>query len=171
MNTIRLAKYESPAGTLLLGSYAEALCMCDWCIGMRSENTLRRLSTQLCAKPVSYAASKILEQAATELDEYFRGVRVRFETPLMFSGTPFRQKVMEQLHSIPYGETISYSELSCRLGRPRAVRATASAVAANPLSLFVPCHRVIASSGALAGYAGGLDAKKCLLQMEHRNYI
>lgn len=167
MNTIHLAKYESPVGTLLLGSFADRLIMCDWCTGGRSEATLRKLSAYFSATSVSYTPSENIVRATAELDEYFRGERKGFGVPLLFSGTTFRHKVVEQLQSIPYGETISYIELARRVGRPRAVRATATAVASNPLSIFLPCHRVVASNGALAGYAGGLEAKKKILQLEN----
>jgi methylated-DNA-[protein]-cysteine S-methyltransferase len=101
-----------------------------------------------------------------QLEEYFAGARDAFDLPVGPPGTPFQQRVWDELARIPYGQTITYAELATRIGRPTAVRAAGAANGANPVSIVIPCHRVIGSSGALTGYSGGLDAKRFLLELE-----
>jgi len=107
-----------------------------------------------------------LEAAAEQLAAYFTGARQTFELALAPAGTPFQQEVWEVLRGIPWGETVSYSELAARLGRPEAVRAVGAANGRNPLAIVVPCHRVIGADGTLVGYAGGLERKRALLRLE-----
>lgn len=107
-----------------------------------------------------------LQDAARELKEYLSGRRRGFESPLDLRGTPFQLKVWEQLRRIPYGETASYGEIAKAVGVPKGARAVGMANNANPVLLMVPCHRVIGSSGALAGYRYGLDLKQKLLHLE-----
>ena len=102
----------------------------------------------------------------TQLEEYFAGERTAFDLPLAPAGTPFRQVVWEELQRIEYGETTTYAALAARIGRPAAVRATGAANGANPISIIIPCHRVIGSNGSLTGYGGGLGAKRFLLELE-----
>ncbi|MBM3673690.1 MAG: methylated-DNA--[protein]-cysteine S-methyltransferase [Actinobacteria bacterium] len=101
-----------------------------------------------------------------QLDEYFAGERTEFELALAPEGTPFQLEVWEALRAIPYGETISYGELASRVGRPGAARAVGAANGRNPLSIVVPCHRVIGANGTLTGFGGGLGWKRCLLELE-----
>lgn len=109
----------------------------------------------------------VLVAAVEQLQQYLRGERTRFELPLdLAGGTPFQRDVWQALLSIGCGHTTSYGALSQQLGRPDAVRAVGAAVARNPVSVVVPCHRVLGKDGALTGYAGGLDRKSALLQLE-----
>jgi methylated-DNA-[protein]-cysteine S-methyltransferase len=109
----------------------------------------------------------VLRACASQLTEYFTGGRVVFELPLnLESGTPFQQKVWHALLQIPSARTVSYGALSQGLGQASAVRAVAAAVGRNPLTIVVPCHRVVGGNGALTGYAGGLDRKRELLLLE-----
>ncbi len=101
-----------------------------------------------------------------QLQAYFTNGRFIFELPFAFIGTAFQKQVWQQLVSIPAGETCTYTEIADRIGRPTAVRAVATAIAHNPLSIIVPCHRVVARSGALAGFAGGIERKRFLLDHE-----
>lgn len=110
---------------------------------------------------------EVLEDAAYQLQEYFDGIRENFELQLNPQGTDFQQKVWKELLNIPYGKTLSYLELSKRLGDVKAIRAVAAANGKNPLWIIVPCHRVIGSDGSLTGYAGGLHRKKWLLAHEN----
>ena len=103
-----------------------------------------------------------------QLDEYFAAQRRVFDVPLLTVGTPFQRAVWELLTTIPFGGTRSYAWLAAQLGHPRAVRAVAAANRANALSIFIPCHRVVGSSGSLTGYAGGLAAKRLLLGLEQQ---
>jgi methylated-DNA-[protein]-cysteine S-methyltransferase len=112
--------------------------------------------------------SSVLKLAVKQLDEYFSNDRTSFDILLLFTGTDFQRLVFDELRKIPYGVNVSYSELAEHVGRPSAVRAVANANGRNPLSLFVPCHRVIGNNGSLTGYAGGLSAKKFLLDLESK---
>lgn len=115
-------------------------------------------------------AHPVLQQASRELEQYFAGELRRFDTPLappeLRLGTAFQHEVWDALRAIPSGETRSYAELARSIARPSAVRAVGAANALNPVSIFVPCHRVIGAAGSLTGYAGGLDAKRWLLEHE-----
>jgi methylated-DNA-[protein]-cysteine S-methyltransferase len=109
----------------------------------------------------------VLQAACSQLAAYFSARAARFSLPLDVSvGTPFQQSVWERLRAIPYGVTQSYGEIARYLGQPAASRAVGAAVGRNPLSIIVPCHRVVGSNGALTGYAGGLERKIALLQLE-----
>ena len=109
---------------------------------------------------------RVLNDAMDQLTEWFAGTRTMFDLPLDLGGTKFQQSVWKQLCLIPYGETISYGELARRLGKPTAYRAVGLANGRNPVSIIVPCHRVIATDGTLGGYGGGLDRKTWLLEHE-----
>src|SRR4051812_13092182 len=109
-----------------------------------------------------------LAGAATELEEYFTGARRAFGLPLALRGTPFQQRVWAELREIPYGATVSYTELAERVGRPDIVRAVAAAVGRTPVPIVVPCHRVLGADGSLTGYGGGLQRKRALLDLERR---
>ncbi|MEZ9232115.1 methylated-DNA--[protein]-cysteine S-methyltransferase [Vibrio amylolyticus] len=152
----RYSHYQSPLGQLTLQANEKGL------LGL----WLPVYTTQpddLGEKDESFP---ILKEAAVQLDEYFASERTEFQLPLAPQGTDFQQKVWHELCQIPYGESWSYKELAERLGKPTASRAVGMANGKNPISIIVPCHRVIGKSGKLTGYAGGLDAKKKLLKLE-----
>ena len=108
----------------------------------------------------------VLRETERQLKEYFAGRRKTFNLKLDFAGTPFQKKVWQALLTIPFGETRSYAQIAKQVGKPKAVRAVGAANGRNPISIVAPCHRVIGSSGALTGYAGGLEAKAHLLGLE-----
>jgi methylated-DNA-[protein]-cysteine S-methyltransferase len=109
----------------------------------------------------------VLQQAKAQLQDYFAGQRQQFDLPLtLATGTAFQQAVWQALLAIPSGATCSYGQLASRIGKPSAVRAVGAAVGRNPLTIVVPCHRVIGTNGSLTGYAGGLNRKTTLLQLE-----
>jgi len=110
----------------------------------------------------------IFEKCKKQLDEYFFGERKIFDLPIKPSGTPFQEKVWNELVKIPFGRTISYLELSRRIGNVKSIRAVGTANGRNNLSIVVPCHRVIGSDGSLTGYAGGLKRKQWLLEHENK---
>ena len=115
----------------------------------------------------SAPAHPVLREAARQIDAYFSAALKTFDLPLDLSaGTDFQQTVWQALLTLPRGQTCTYGELSGRIGRPSAVRATGGAIGRNPLIVIVPCHRVIGQGGALTGYAGGLVRKRVLLQLE-----
>jgi methylated-DNA-[protein]-cysteine S-methyltransferase len=111
-------------------------------------------------EPGAFAAAK------AQLDEYFAGRRTGFDLALEAIGTPFQRRVWGALGQVGYGETLSYGELARRLGRPRAARAVGAANGSNPISIVIPCHRLIGAGGAMTGYAGGVEAKRSLLDLE-----
>ena len=104
--------------------------------------------------------------AAVQLREYFAGARTTFDLPLEPAGTPFQRQVWAAIAAVPFAATITYGELAARCGRPSAVRAAGAATGRNPLTIVIPCHRIVGSGGALTGYAGGLDRKRALLALE-----
>lgn len=164
-NVITTRRYESPCGTLLLGSLGDKLCLCDWRVEKHRGYVDRRLQRTLNAE-FEEGMSEVTQLATEQLDGYFAGKRRAFDVPLLFVGTDFQVTVWNELLAIPYGRTISYGEMARRIGKPKAVRAVANANGANALSIFVPCHRVIGSDHTLTGYGGGLDAKRKLLELE-----
>lgn len=107
-----------------------------------------------------------LKQAAQQLDEYFSGIRQQFDLPLALQGTAFQRAVWEALIAIPFGQSTTYGQHAAHIGRANAVRAVGTAIGRNPVSIIVPCHRVLGASGALTGYAGGLERKGYLLRLE-----
>ena len=111
---------------------------------------------------------RLLDEVERQLGEYFSGARREFDLPLRMKGTPFQLKDWEMLKQIPYGETVTYGEIARRIGSPKACRAVGMANHSNPISIIVPCHRVIGKSGKLTGYGGGLNVKQMLLDLEQK---
>ena len=111
---------------------------------------------------------EVLEKCEKEIEAYFAGKLLEFTVPINAKGTPFRQKVWEALLTIPYGKVASYRDIAVQIGNPKAVRAVGGANHNNPISIIIPCHRVVGSDGSLTGYGGGLDAKKWLLELESK---
>ncbi len=105
-------------------------------------------------------------QAANQLEEYFAGQRQQFDLPLHLQTSPFQQRVLAALQTIPFGETRTYKQIAQAIGSPKAMRAVGLANGNNPLAIFIPCHRVVGSDGSLTGFGGGLDAKRYLLALE-----
>ena len=167
-NKIIIDTYLSPCGELLLGSYEGKLCLCDWNVPDRREKTDKRIMAGLDAEYMQ-GSSEVLQLAKGMLDEYFARQRRTFDIPLLFVGSDFQKQVWETLQGIPYGSCRSYSDLAASIGNPKAVRAVAAANGANAISIIVPCHRVIGTDGSLTGYAGGLQAKRFLLNLETGN--
>lgn len=165
-DTIHVQYYQSPCGKLVIGSYGDRLCLCDWQNNEKRRDAIdERIRRELQAQYV-IGKSEITEKAVEQLNEYFDNKRKAFDVPLLFVGTDFQKSVWSELLNIPYGTTESYAKLSQRLGNPKAVRAVATANGANAISIFVPCHRIIGSNHKLTGYAGGLEAKSFLLKLE-----
>ena len=157
--------YRFHCGEMMLGSFDGRLCLCDWIDSRRRASVDQRLQRILNANYVE-GSSDVIEKAKYQLDEYFLSKRREFDIPLLFIGTDFQKKVWNELLNIPYGATVSYGELSRRIGMPNAVRAIANANAVNAISIIAPCHRVIGSNGSLTGYGGGLERKSFLLELE-----
>ena len=154
---IHYRMHASPLGSLLLAASGQGLC------GLYFDEHRHFKG------PQGWLASDEhphLRRAADQLDEYFDGKRTSFDLPLDLSGTPFQQKVWQRLSQVPYGATASYLLHAQAVGAGHAVRAVGTAIGRNPVSIIVPCHRILASNGALAGYAGGLERKRYLLALE-----
>jgi methylated-DNA-[protein]-cysteine S-methyltransferase len=109
---------------------------------------------------------QVLLSTRQQLEEYFEGKRKNFDMPIGLGGTDFQRKVWMEVASIPFGQTTTYMKISQKLGNPAAIRAVGAAIGANPILVVLPCHRVLGSDGNLTGYAGGLDRKKALLELE-----
>lgn len=146
----------SRLGDILLLANDEGICRVDFQAGPRAQDI----------EDSWQGADSVLLEAKAQLDAYFASKLERFDLPLAPKGTPFQQQVWKSLLAIPYGETCSYARQAELLGNPKAIRAMASANGANPISIFIPCHRVIGKDGNLRGYAGGLDNKRALLTIE-----
>ena len=153
----------SPLGLLRVTTSADAL------VGVAVED--REGAGELLEASRSAAAGEepsILTMACAELTEYFEGRRTRFDLPRVPRGTAFQRAVWSALHDIPFGESVSYAGLAHKLARPGAARAVGAANGRNPILIVIPCHRVVGASGALVGYAGGLERKRWLLEHERR---
>jgi methylated-DNA-[protein]-cysteine S-methyltransferase len=152
------ARFQSPLGPMIVAATARGLAGI-WFEGQRHLPD--------CSAWPAEPGHPLLQQAMRQLDEYFAGTRSTFDLPLdLQGGTAFQQSVWQALLAIPSGGTTSYGNLSRRIGQPAAVRAVGAAVGRNPLSIVVPCHRVLGSDGSLTGYAGGLERKDALLRLE-----
>lgn len=149
---------DSPVGRLQLVAHETALVAVLW----EGEKPNRVKLASLEEDP----QHPVLIQAKQQLQEYFTGLRSEFDLPLDFAGTDFQKRVWQALLQIPYGQTRSYREIAEQVGNVKAVRAVGAANGKNPISIIAPCHRVIGSSGKLIGFAGGLDKKEILLNIE-----
>lgn len=149
---------ESPVGSLKLVGNDEGLTALLW----ENDRPHRVRLGAMVANP----EHSILRRTERQLVEYFRGERRAFDVKLAFVGTPFQNMVWQALLTIPYGETRSYGQIARQIGNPKAVRAVGAANGRNPISIIAPCHRVVGSSGALTGFAGGLETKRYLLDLE-----
>ena len=117
-------------------------------------------------KSETVQAHEVLQETANQLQAYFAGTRTAFDVPTRLNGTDFQQQVWHALQTIPYGQTRTYKDIATALGRPTASRAVGAAIGKNPLSIVIPCHRVLGVTGRLTGFAGGLDSKRFLLDLE-----
>ncbi|GAB4212888.1 MAG: methylated-DNA--[protein]-cysteine S-methyltransferase [Roseiflexaceae bacterium] len=162
---LRRLVWQSPLGLIDLWAAEGGLVRLGF---PATEEAARRWSQRWFGAQPQPAApdDALLSEAVRQLDEYLGGARRVFDLPLALCGTPFQQQVWRALLGIPWGTTLTYRDLAALLGQPAAVRAVGAANGANPLSIVVPCHRVIASDGALRGYSGGLDLKRTLLALE-----
>jgi O-6-methylguanine DNA methyltransferase len=142
--------------------------MLDFLDNKEMELVLWRLQ-KLTDGDMTYGDDERQVELVKQMAEYFAGTRKSFDLPLDMQGTPFQKRIWTTLQNIPYGQTISYSEEASRIGNPKAARAAASANRANLISIIIPCHRVIAKDGTLAGYGGGLPRKEYLLNLEKQH--
>lgn len=162
---------DSPLGELLLLSDGQNLT------GLYTSNLFKKDhdSVELsilgarAPHPLLNNSLPVFHQTRKQLDEYFNHTRNEFQLPLKLEGTPFQKRVWQELLKIEYGKCTSYGEISRRIGSPTAFRAVGTAIGRNPICLIVPCHRVIAADGSLSGFAGGIERKKFLLDLESQH--
>lgn len=160
MSSIYYKWIASPVGPLRLVAEGEAVKAILW----EQEDPGR---VRLGSFPQEVSDHPVLAETERQLGEYFAGGRKSFTLKLSPAGTAFQKQVWQALLTIPYGETRSYAQVAGQIGRPRAVRAMGAANGRNPISIIIPCHRVIGSSGDLTGFAGGIEAKRYLLALEN----
>ncbi len=151
MDAVKTAYYHSPIGWIRLEAEEEALTGLVF---------VAREGAPSAPPP------RVLRDAVRQLDQYFEGLRTKFELALRPAGTPFQKAVWKALVRIPYGRTAAYKEIAEAVGRPAAVRAVGAANGDNPISIIIPCHRVIGADGKLTGYGGGIERKEWLLRHE-----
>lgn len=158
MKSLSMLFYDSPPGRILIvenGSAITGLCFAD---------TDKADSPKAVLKETT-----LLKKTAVQLGEYFAGKRKSFDLPLLLEGTPFQLQVWKALQDIPYGQTRSYRQIAGAIGNEKACRAVGMANSKNPISIIVPCHRVIGAGGKLVGYGGGLERKAYLLNLEKKH--
>lgn len=149
---------KSPVGDIILIADKENLCAIYW----PNQKPDNKKFPDIERKD----GSKVLRSAVKQLNSYFAGNSEKFDIPLRPVGTDFQERVWKALRSIKYGKTVSYGDIAKKIGNPKAVRAVGAAIGKNPLSIIVPCHRVIGSNGKLTGFAGALGTKEFLLNLE-----
>lgn len=135
--------------------------------GSKAPADIARFSGSHGAVKFSETATPLIKKTAAQIEEYLAGKRKQFTIPIAMYGTEFQMAVWQALQTIPFGETRSYKEIAIMIGKPKAVRAVGMANNRNPVSIIVPCHRVIGHDGKLVGYGGGLSLKQHLLELEH----
>ena len=147
----KICFYDTPVGKLIIGEKNGSITRVTW--------------TQL-PKTYLQEETELILQCKNQLEEYFRGERKTFDLPLAPKGTEFQQKVWSALQEIPYGEVRSYKDIAEKVGNPKAARAVGMANNRNPIAILIPCHRVVGANGKLVGYAGGMEQKEKLLNLE-----
>ena len=160
MKTVYYDLISTSLGSMLLASDGDGLSGA-WFEGQRYEPSRGPSWERRTDLP-------LLVRAGVELSEYFAGARTTFTLPLSPAGTAFQREVWGAIAAIPYAETAAYRDLASRIGRPASIRAASAATGRNPLSIIVPCHRVVGADGTLTGYAGGLERKRALLALERK---
>ena len=164
---IAKTEIQTPLGRMFACATERGICLLEFDNRKNYLTQLSKLALSLNDE-IKDGESPFFEPLKKELEEYFQGKRTEFTVPIQLVGTDFQKKVWSELLKIPYGETISYKQLAVRTGDPNASRAVANSNGKNKISLIVPCHRVIGANGTLTGYAGGLERKKHLLDLEKK---
>jgi methylated-DNA-[protein]-cysteine S-methyltransferase len=155
---VRYDLVDSPVGELFVAATERGLCRIGYVPEQAEDDVARMFGRRLLRTP--------LDDVRRELDEYFEGRRQSFDLPLDLRVAPFPESVLHELALVPYGATTTYGTLAARAGNPKAARAVGTVMNRNPIPIVLPCHRVVGASGALVGYAGGLDRKVALLTLE-----
>lgn len=163
--TLKYCTFETPIGDMYAVSSDQGICLLEFTERKELNKELKELAKHF-ETDIQEGESDYLTQLKKELTDYFNGELKSFTIPLIFTGSDFQKKVWNALLEVPYGETRTYMEQTLVLGDPKAIRAVASANGRNKIAIVVPCHRIIGSDGSLTGYAGGIDRKRFLLNLE-----
>jgi methylated-DNA-[protein]-cysteine S-methyltransferase len=155
---VRFDTVDSPVGELFVAATARGLARISYRSDGLEESLARTFGVRVLRMP--------LDDVRRELDQYFEGKRRRFDLALDLRVAPFHADVLRELALVPYGHTDTYGALAAKVGRPRAARAVGTVMNRNPIPIVLPCHRIVGANGSLTGYAGGLDVKRRLLQLE-----
>src|SRR6266850_260670 len=155
---VRYDIVDSPVGGLFVAATQRGLCRISYWPDEMEEALAQTFGPRVLRSP--------LDDVRRELDEYFEGTRREFDLPLDLRVAPFHADVLAELARVPYGRTETYGSLAAKVGRPRAARAVGTVMNRNPIPIVLPCHRIVGANGSLTGYAGGLDVKLRLLQLE-----
>ncbi len=165
-NWIYWTVFQSTKMSVLIAATDKGLCYVGAANAELDEWAKKKLPTYQIIEN-----EEMMRPYISTLVAYFEGDSTSFSVPLDLQGTSFQQQVWAKLLAIPYGETVSYSTIAESMGKPKAVRAVATAIAANPVVIVIPCHRVVGKNGKLTGYRGGLEMKRALLTLENNNWI
>lgn len=167
-NVVYMQRHNTPCGNMVLASFNNMLCLCDWETNSHHDHNIKRLIRSLKCS-LSDSGSSVIDNAIIQLDEYFSEKRFDFNLPLLLIGTNFQKFVWHELTNIAYGKTSTYKNIAAAIGNKHASRATANAIGSNPISIIIPCHRIIGCNNSLTGYAGGISTKQFLLSLEQHN--
>ena len=167
MNTIHIQYITIKNIELILGAYEGKLCLLDYRYRVKRDTIDNRIQKALKAKYVEQN-DEVIEKTVVQLKEYLANKREEFDIPVLLVGSDFQKSVWQALLQIPYGKTNTYKDQSISIGNEKAVRAVANANGANAIAIIVPCHRIIGTNGKLTGYAGGLNVKQLLLDIESK---
>lgn len=168
MNQINTQYSNAQIGEVILGSFRDRLCLLDFVRGKTRGTVEERIRRVLDAELVEQD-DEVLRETRRQLNEYLEGLRKGFDIPVLMVGTDFQKGVWNAVMRVPYGATSTYSQIAKDMGKEGAARAVGNAMAVNPISIIIPCHRIIGGGGELVGYGGGLSLKRKLLALEHRN--
>jgi AraC family transcriptional regulator of adaptative response/methylated-DNA-[protein]-cysteine methyltransferase len=166
-NVIYTYQISTPLGPMIAGAVKEGICLLEFTDRRGFETQLKVLQKRFEA-PIVTSTTPLLEKLKKQLEEYFAGKRNKFDLPIAAHGSDFQKRVWKALQEIPHGETRSYKDQAIAIGNQKAVRAVAKANGENRIAIIIPCHRVIGSNGDLVGYAGGLERKKFMLDLERK---
>lgn len=155
---VRFDLFDSPVGELLVAATDRGVCRISYFPARAEDEIARTIGRRLLRAPI--------DDAKRELDEYFEGTRHDFDLPIDLRVAPFHEDVLRELARVPYGTTTTYGALAAKAGHPKAARAVGTVMNRNPIPIVLPCHRVVGANGSLTGYAGGLDVKVKLLELE-----
>ena len=168
MKKLSIQYFKTAYGELILGSFEDKLCLCDWRYRKMRSSINKKILQHLEAY-FEEEETEVIHNARNQLNEYFGGDRKEFDIPLLLVGTTFQKSVWNELLKIPFGQTETYLGITRKIGDEKAIRAVASANGANAISIIVPCHRIVGSRGEMVGYAGGIRVKEKLLGLESEN--